>query len=589
MSASPGLVTACVDFVGAAADGGALRQAFGRPLECLLARTPAEVAALLDRAHALAQQGRWCVGFVRYEAAIAFDPACRTHEADGPMAWFAVYDQPVAWPAQRAAPAVPLAWQGSLQRGAFEGAVQRIHLAITEGEVYQVNLTAPWHSRFDGDPMALFQALHRAQPQAYAAFVDTGEEQVLSVSPELFFDWRNGRLLSRPMKGTAPRGATPEDDAALAAGLLASEKERAENLMIVDLIRNDLSRVAQPFSVQVPRLFERRAWPTVWQMTSDVTALTRPGTTLAEVFAALFPCGSITGAPKLRAMHWIRQLEAAPRGVYCGAIGVLQPGGAATFSVGIRTVVLCDGQARCGIGSGITIDAQAEAEWREWQHKAAFLQRASQPFDLLQTLRLERGSYPALPLHLVRLAEAAGHFGRSFDEAAARQALQREAQAHPAGTWRVRLLVDGRGQAATQAFALEATLQPVHVQLAAAPVTAPLEFLRFKTTLRQHYDAHAPVAGAAFDTLLWNADGEVTEFTRGNVLALLDDGRWITPPLRCGLLDGVGRALALQQGRAVEAVLRVDQLPRVRELRFVNALRGELRTTLIDAPLASGA
>jgi para-aminobenzoate synthetase / 4-amino-4-deoxychorismate lyase len=574
-------LSACIDFTGAASDGTALRHAFGRPLQRLVAHLPQDVPAVLDQAHALAREGRWCIGFVRYEAAAAFDRACETHPADGPLAWFAVYDQPVGWPQQAPQLADALHWQAGLERAAFDSAVRRIHRAITEGEVYQVKLTAPWHSRFGGDALALFQALHRAQPQAYAAFIDAGDEQVLSVSPELFFDWRDGRLLSRPMKGTAPRGATPEHDEAQSAGLLASEKERAENLMIVDLIRNDLSRVAQPFSVQVPRLFERRAWPTVWQMTSDVTALARPGITLADVFAALFPCGSITGAPKLRAMHWIRQLEGAPRGVYCGAIGVLQPGGAATFSVGIRTVVLRGGLARCGIGSGITIDAQADAEWREWQHKAAFLQRASQPFDLLQTLRLEGGSYPALPLHLARLAEAARHFGRPFDEAAARHALQLEAAAHPAGVWRVRLLVDDRGQASTQAFTLEATTQPAPVQLASAPVTAPLEFLRFKTTRRQHYDAHAP-AGGTFDTLLWNAEGEVTEFTRGNVLALLDDGRWITPPLRCGLLDGVGRALALQQGRATEAVLRVDELPRVRELRFVNALRGELRTILID-------
>ncbi|MED5618833.1 aminodeoxychorismate synthase component I [Ideonella sp. BN130291] len=575
-------MSACIDFVGAAADGSALRHAFGKPLQRLVAHTAAEVPPLLDRAHRLALQGRWCVGFVRYEAAAAFDPACRTHEADGPLAWFAVYDEPVAWPCELAAPQAPLHWQAGLQRRAFDTAVRRIHQAITEGEVYQVNLTAPWHGRFDGEPLALFQALHRAQPQAYAAFVDAGDEQVLSVSPELFFDWRDGRLLSRPMKGTAPRGATPQEDEAMAAGLLASEKERAENLMIVDLIRNDLSRVAQPFSVQVPQLFERRAWPTVWQMTSDVTARTREGTTLAQVFGALFPCGSITGAPKLRAMHWIRQLEAQPRGVYCGAIGVLQPGGAATFSVGIRTVVLRGGNARCGIGSGITIDAHADAEWREWQHKAAFLQRASHSFELLQTLRLEQGHYPALALHLARLADAARHFGRPFDAAAARQALQQLAQQHACGTWRVRLLVDGHGQARIQAFALGVTGQPVRVQLAASPVVAPQDFLRFKTTRREHYEAHAPADAAVFDTLLWNADREVTEFTRGNVLAQLDDGRWITPPLRCGLLDGVGRALALQHGRATEAVLRVDELPRVRELRFVNALRGELRTILID-------
>ncbi|MDT4843369.1 Aminodeoxychorismate synthase component 1 [compost metagenome] len=201
------------------------------------------------------------------------------------------------------------------------------------------------------------------------------------MSPELFFDRDGDRILVRPMKGTAPRGATPAEDAAHALRLRTVPKERAENVMIVDLIRNDLSRVAQPFSVRVPRLFHTEALPTVWQMTSDVEARLREGTTLADLFAALFPCGSITGAPKVSAMRMIRALEPDARGVYCGAVGVVRPGGHATFNVPIRTVTLRDGAARCGIGSGITADAQADAEWDEWRHKRAFLGAAvsSQP------------------------------------------------------------------------------------------------------------------------------------------------------------------------------------------------------------------
>lgn len=220
-------------------------------------------------------------------------------------------------------------------------------------------------------------ALRRAQPNGYAAFIDTGNEQVLSVSPELFFDWHAGRILARPMKGTAARGATAADDEALAARLRVSPKERAENVMIVDLIRNDLSRIAQPFSVCVPRLFQVEALPTVWQMTSDVQALTRPGTTLADVFTALFPCGSVTGAPKVRAMRMIRELEPHARGVYCGAVGIVQPGGRATFNVAIRTVTLRGPAASCGIGSGITADAHADGEWQEWRYKRAFLERVA--------------------------------------------------------------------------------------------------------------------------------------------------------------------------------------------------------------------
>jgi para-aminobenzoate synthetase/4-amino-4-deoxychorismate lyase len=574
-------VQALIDFTGAAAEGGALRCAFDAPVRTLAAHDVAQVASVLQEAEQAARAGHWCVGFVRYEAAAAFEPGCALHTAEQPLAWFGVYERACPWPTALPMDYRPLQWRSALQREAFDRRIARIHQAIADGEVYQVNLTAPLVSRFDGEPLALFAALHRAQPDAYAAFIDTGEAQVLSVSPELFFDWRDGRLLARPMKGTAPRGATPSEDAARAAHLLASEKERAENLMIVDLIRNDLSRVAEPFSVQVPRLFDTRAWPTVWQMTSDVTARTRPGTTLPDVFAALFPCGSVTGAPKLRAMHWIRELEDGPRGVYCGALGVLQPGGAATFNVAIRTVAVRGGEARCGIGSGITADAGAQAEWQEWQHKRAFLERAREPFELLQTMRLEQGALPAAELHLDRLEAAARHFRYPFARPLAQAVLQGLAADHASGLWRVRLRLDASGAVRGEAFALAPDEPPLRVRLADAPVEAPAEFLRFKTTRRDHYERFAPREPGVFDTLLWNAQGEVTEFTRGNVIAELPDGRLVTPPLRCGLLDGVGRALALQRGEVAEAVLRVEELPRLKSLRFVNALRGELRTIRI--------
>jgi para-aminobenzoate synthetase/4-amino-4-deoxychorismate lyase len=586
-----------IDFTGAAADGGDLRYAFGEPRHVLQATRLQEVRGVLDAAEAQARAGRWCVGLLRYEAAPAFEPKAAVHPSaahDLPLAWFAVFDEALPWPqgdaAHDRAGYAPLQWHPSLDSATFSERVTRIHQAIREGEVYQVNLTAPLHSRFDGEPLALFHALRRAQPRAYAAFIDLGHQQVLSVSPELFFDWREGRLLARPMKGTAPRGATPQEDHAQAQALRNSDKERAENLMIVDLLRNDLARLSAPFGVRVDSLFDLRPWPTVWQMTSDIVARPRAGLSLSDVFAALFPCGSVTGAPKQRTMHWIRQLEDGPRGVYCGALGVLQPGGAATFNVPIRTVVLQGGQARCGIGSGITLDAGAEAEAHEWRHKRGFLERAAQPFELLQTLRLHAGVFPHAPLHLERLQAAARHFGFVSDGGAAQAALAGIAEAHATGTWRVRLLCDAAGRLRAEAFALPPTAQPVRVQLAPRPVEAPPDFLRHKTTRRDHYEALAPQDPALFDTLLWNAEGELTEFTRGSLVAELADGRRVTPPLRCGLLDGVGRALALAgagpqglpPGAPVqEAVLPRETLPRLRRLWFVNALRGALEVTPI--------
>ncbi|RIX71567.1 chorismate-binding protein, partial [Acidovorax cavernicola] len=341
-----------------------LRRRFGRPHQVWVASAPHEVRAVLDAVEDAARAGAWCVGFLRYEAAAAFDPALVTHAADGPLAWFAAYAEALPWDEGDEAPppageAARVDWHSTLTRADFDTAMAQIHEAIANGAFYQVNYTAPLQGELlQGSPQALFDALLRAQPGGYAACLDTGEEQVLSVSPELFFDWDGERILARPMKGTAPRGATPAQDAALAEGLRSAPKERAENVMVVDLLRNDLSRIARPFSVKVPRLFHTQALPSVWQMTSDVQAVTRPDTRLADVFAALFPCGSITGAPKVAAMQMIHALEPRARGVYCGALGVVRPAGDggmhATFNVPIRTVVLRGAQAVCGIGSGIT-------------------------------------------------------------------------------------------------------------------------------------------------------------------------------------------------------------------------------------------
>lgn len=584
-----------LDFCDPHGQQAALRCAFDQPEQTLVAHTPEQVKPLLATVDTLAKQGFWCVGYVRFEAAPAFDSALAVHDSDGPLAWFGVYAHALPWPAEnpKGDDETRVQWQSALNRPDFDAAMARMHQAIAAGDLYQVNYTAPLHGDFSGDAQTLFQRLHRAQPQGYSAFIDTGFEQVLSVSPELFFDWQDGQLLTRPMKGTAPRGNSAEQDMALAAALVASSKERAENVMIVDLLRNDVSRIAQPFSVKVPHLFTVQTLPTVLQMVSDVTAVTRPGTTLGDVFNALFPCGSVTGAPKVQAMRMIQALEPAPRGIYCGAIGVVRPGGHARFNVAIRTVTLRGTHATCGIGSGITSEATADAEWQEWRIKRGFLERASEAFQLLETLRLEGGVFHHLDAHLDRLKRAAAHFGFPFDEAVIANALTRSippeavdcnvasAPRHDVSAWRMRLLLDASGRAQAQAFALPPSPSPVTLQLADAPFEeAHNEFTRFKTTHRAHYEAFASTNPAVFDTLLYNTQGELTECTRGNI-ALLLDGRWVTPPLRCGLLDGVGREMALKEGRLLEAVVRVDDLPRVQALAFVNSLRGWLDARLL--------
>ncbi|HEY6895961.1 MAG TPA: chorismate-binding protein [Rhodocyclaceae bacterium] len=562
---------------------GRLRRALLRPEQCWQAWQPDDVAGVIAAAEAAARDGRWVVGFVAYEAAAAFDAALQTHAPHPalPLAAFAAYGPAAEGPPPpgefHCSP-----WRPEIDEARFAADVAAIREAISDGAYYQSNHTTRLRSAFAGDGGALFAALQAAQPGGYGIHLDGGEWQILSVSPELFFDWTAaGTLMTRPMKGTAARGGDPTGDAAAREQLAASAKDRAENLMIVDLLRNDLSRLAVTGSVRVPALFELEALPTAWQMTSTVSCQTRPGTTLVDVFRALFPCGSITGAPKVAAMRAIAAREVSPRGAYCGAIGVIRPGGHASFNVGIRTVTLFPtvGRAECGIGSGITLDSETAAELAEWGVKTRFLHRASAGFQLLETLRLEDGVYPRGDAHLRRMRAGAEYFGFPWDDARAAAALAALAEQHGHGAWRVRLLLDRRGDATAAAYPLEATSAEARVALATQPIAGDPAFLRHKTTERSAYDAFASPAGV-FDTLLWNGRGEITEFTRGNVVLELD-GRRVTPPLACGLLPGVLRAELLARGDVVEAVVRREDLARATGLWFVNSLRGQIPARLL--------
>jgi para-aminobenzoate synthetase/4-amino-4-deoxychorismate lyase len=616
----PALPTALLDFPGPSGPDGLTapntprqRWRFNQPQRWLVAHDPSQVPGLLDAAHACAQQGQWCVGWVAYEAA----PGLEAHlpvkalPPGQPYAVWAVFDKAGPWldddtvaPPQSwsAGP-----WQADLDDAAVQARIAQIHELIRAGEVYQVNLTGQLHGAYEGQPASLwsyFMALRRSQPNGYGLMLDAraacrAPGAVLSVSPELFFEWDGQTLTTRPMKGTAARGLTNASDQAAAEHLRTSTKERAENLMIVDLLRNDLSRVAEVGSVKVPSLFDVQALPTVWQMTSTVTARSRAGLKLSEVFAALFPCGSVTGAPKRQAMHHIARLERSPRGVYCGAVGMMAPGGRVTFNVPIRTVCVhtppppAPWSLRCGIGSGITLDATGAGEVAEWQAKRAFLNRADQPFQLLESLRLDEGLIARRDLHLARLQGSARHFGWRWDTALAtqiQQALDAIAQAHPHGAHKLRLLLNEQGQVEVQASPLSGPgsiaqnlpqdddVPVVEVLLAQQAMPDADDFIRHKTTRRQAYAAFAPRDGA-FDTLLFNASGEITEFTIGNV-ALKLDGHWYTPPLAAGLLPGVMRTSLLAQGLIHERPLTQADLAHAQGMALLNSVRGWLPVCL---------
>ncbi len=575
-----------------ALDPGAARTrlSFGEPREVLRADRLDDVKAVLAAAEERARAGAWVAGMVAYEAAPAFDPVLRVRPAgDMPLAWFAVLDAPrrEAAPARRS-PDMLSSWTPSIGRERFDSDIAAIRRAIGDGEAYQVNHTFRLHSRYAGDAPALFERLRAVQACDYAAYLDLGRWQILSLSPELFFRRDGATLTARPMKGTARRGLAVEEDLRLADQLRASEKNRAENLMIVDLLRNDLSRVALPRSVKVPQLFAIERYPTLLQMTSTVTAEARPDAGLADIFAALFPCGSVTGAPKAAAMKIIAARETEPRGVYCGAVGLLKPGGDAVFNVAIRTVAIDrdSGTASCGVGGGIVWDSTAGDEYAEALLKARFLSAEASEFDLLETLRLEDGRYVRLDLHLARMASSAAHFCRPFDAAACRArlgALAAEAGPQPL---RVRLRLEACGALEiTTAPLPPAAAAPLAFALADHPVSRDSLWLYHKTTRREAFERATAARREVFDVLLWNEDGELTEFTRGNVVLDLD-GRLLTPRRDSGLLDGCLRRELLDRGEIAEAVLHRDDLARASRVWFINSLRGWVEVRPAEPPQA---
>ncbi|MES2258841.1 MAG: aminodeoxychorismate synthase component I [Pseudomonadota bacterium] len=505
------------------------------------------------------------------------------------------------WLAERAEaderPAGIAAVHANVGQAEFTGAIGRIRDYITAGDTYQVNYT--YRLRFDafGSIAALYRRLRARQPVPYGALVGLEDgSAVLSLSPELFVRHAQGELTARPMKGTAAAADDDEENAKRAAALAADPKNRAENLMIVDLLRNDIGRIAQTGTVKVPALFDVRRYSSVLQMTSTIHARLRGHATLAGIFTALYPCGSITGAPKRRTMEIIAELEPAPRGLYTGAIGWFDPpvSGAAIgdfcLSVPIRTLALqapANGVRRgeMGVGAGIVYDSDARDEYAECRLKARFLTGLPNDFELFETMYATReDGVRHLQRHLHRLAASARYFGFAHDDAVARARIGSACAAMEAGRpMRLRLALRQDGTYTLQSGALTALAEPVRLLLADSATCADELFLRHKSTVRTRYDAawRQAEAQGCFDMLFFNERDELTEGGRSNVFILLD-GRWLTPPLECGLLPGVMRAALLDDPawNASEGVITRAMLMRAQEIVVCNALRGAVRATL---------
>ncbi|HPU85166.1 MAG TPA: aminodeoxychorismate synthase component I [Candidatus Latescibacteria bacterium] len=571
---------------------------FVDPQRTLVASKLQDVLPVLETIDTAAEEDAlYCAGFVSYEATPAFDAGLAAH-APGrfPLAWFCLFRsvEPVDIPAPPAkALSRTLRWYPSVSRTEYCEAIRRVHAFIESGDTYQVNYTYRLQSEVTFDRWEFFLRLVVAQNPPYGGYIDTGEWTICSASPELFFTRRNGELESRPMKGTAARGKTLAEDLLMSERLQTSLKERAENVMIVDMVRNDFGRVALTGSVAVRRLFEIERYPTIWQMTSTVTAKTEER--LQNVFRATFPPASITGAPKIRTTQIIADLETTLRNIYTGTIGFVTPGGDAQFNVAIRTALIDrTGKAEYGAGSGIVWDSDAESEWEECETKAKVLSAEVPEFQLLETMRWEpRSGYYLKTLHLRRLVESADYFGFRVDMREVRRKLRSFARTLPQKAHRIRLLVHRSGTMSLEAFPLASRIgNDVRVAVAREPVSTSDVFVYHKTTNRRVYESAMRENPGCRDVILWNERGEVTESTVANVFVNIG-GRLFTPPVACGLLGGTMRAHLINTGRVTERVVSISELLTSPAVYLANSVRGMYRVRVLSPTVrdleASGA
>lgn len=559
------------------------------PLGVIEARRPQEIAPALERVRAMLAEGKHAAGWMAYEAGHGLEaklaPLARGGEGL-PLLWFGVFAR--AESVHEAALHDLLgnpdgAWVGAprpgISRADYGAAHARVAHYIAAGDIYQANLSFRADVAVQGNPLALYARLRRNARAGWGGIVHDGRNWLLSLSPELFFKSDGAHVEARPMKGTAPRSGDPAEDAALAQALAADPKQRAENLMIVDLIRNDLSRVARPGSVVTPQLFAVEQYPTVHQMVSSVEADLAPGRDCVDLVQALFPCGSVTGAPKVRAMEVIAEVEADARGPYTGAIGALAPNGGAMFNVAIRTLVLEEGrdEARIGLGSAVVADSTVEGEWQECLAKAAFLTMDSPRFDLFETMRFEPDEgLIRLEEHIVRLGTSARAFGFAFDRHEIRNEIH-AATFRLMAPARVKLMLGTSGAVSIEVTPLPATPpEPFPVRIVPLPVDAQDFRLAHKTTDRAFYSAARAGAGT-FEVIFQRPDGLLTEGSFTN-LFVPRGGKLVTPPLGLGLLPGIQRALLLESGEAVEGELTAADL--IDEFYLANDLRGLMKARL---------
>lgn len=517
------------------------------------------------------------VGYIAYDAAPGFNPRLSVPGSpDLPLVWFGIYDSPVDVGHRPERVSVG-PWEASMSRHAHAEAVTSIRRSIEAGDTYQANLTFAMTADFFGEAASLFARMVDSQRKSYAALIDLGANQIVSVSPELFLQGSGRTVVTKPMKGTAPRGRSWVEDEQRRSELVRSEKERAGNIMIVDLLRNDLGRVSETGSVAAPHLFEAERHPTVWQLTSTVESRLSPGVDLFELLAATFPSGSVTGAPKVSTMDIIARVETVGRGVYCGAIGYIEPGGERyEFSVAIRTGVVAEGRITYHVGGGITYDSMAGAEYEECQWKSLVVTSENETPVLLETMRYqpEKG-IELLQGHLQRLSRSASYWDIPLDLEAVGEALSGVEGSKPK---KVRLLVAPGGAVEVEVHDLEDVVEPVELRLSGEKVDPSNPLWFHKTADRSRYPV-SPEEGV--EVLMMNLDRELTETNISNLLLRFGD-TWVTPPVESGCLPGVYRQSLLDAGAVAERRVTLDDLREADEIAVTNAVRGYRKAVLIE-------
>jgi len=558
---------------------------FSNPTETICAWHPDEVELALEALEAARRNGRYAAGYFSYELGYVLEPRLRgllPARREVPLLWFAIFDAFETSEGTAAKSALDAQVAGRTYRGPlaqrwgaseYGARFMQVYALIEAGDIYQANLSFRSHFPSIGDPMALYLQLREQSQAAHCAFIDDGERCILSFSPELFFAIsRTGEITARPMKGTAPRGSNGADDVAMRLRLQNSAKDRAENLMIVDLLRNDLGRIARTGSVSVHDLYAVETYPTVHQMVSTVRAQMKAGTTVADLCHALFPCGSVTGTPKIRAMEVIRDLEADPRGVYCGAIGHFAPDGSASFNVAIRTLTIAGTNGVLGVGGAIVHDSNAASEYGECLLKARYYDATRRPLDLIETLRFSPvEGFVRRDLHLSRLERSAAAFAFPFDRASALNAM-RSAVSGKMGDQRIRLTLSEDGTIACTSVPLP--VSPTVWRYSVSPISTSSRdvLLRYKTSWRELYEAELDRAHGCDEVLFVNEQGRLTEGSRSNIF-VRRHGQLITPPLEEGVLDGCLRRELIDGGLCMEGPLYLRDLEGAKVF-LGNSLRG---------------